>query len=87
MLDCMRHPRSDLVLEQPRLRSNFIFGMLWTEKICSCEQVNSNEQVFLWRWEDSNSQSLGYKPSALAMELNSSKASAGKDEKSVTYEK
>ena len=30
-------------------------------------------------WDDSNSQPLGYKPSALAIELNSSKAVAGKE--------
>ena len=31
------------------------------------------------RWWDSNSQPLGYKPSVLAIELNSSKAIAGKE--------
>ena len=31
------------------------------------------------RWRDSNSQPLGYKPSALAIELYSSKAIAGKE--------
>ena len=31
------------------------------------------------RWGDSNSRPLSYEPSALAIELNSSKASAGKE--------
>ena len=34
---------------------------------------------FLCRWGDLNWEPVGYKPSALAIELNSSKAGAGKE--------
>ena len=37
-----------------------------------------NESDLFCHWGNSNSQLLGYKPSALAIELNSSKVSAGK---------